>query len=246
MSPRISHHLKTAVTALAIGVVLLAALDWAATAATGKPLLLGRWNEAGHATTLKSTQKGQPALKLKANGGPALAINNTKLVKNLNADKLDGFNAEAFKKNRNRIYQWSVPTHTGGFSQPIPDQAPGSYLAAYSAQLVGAAGDQANPNTISCRIVVSALSGTLVTDKAVVGETTMTSVGTPPALSGTGAVILGAGDHVRFDCSMTRNAQKWSTAAIQPIQVSFLRVDGSDVYGGVLAKPLTLKRSTDR
>ncbi len=240
------HRLKSALIALAVGIVLLAALDWAAAAATGKPLILGKWNEAGQATVLKSTQQGEPALKLKANGGPALTVNNTKLVPKLNADKLDGFDSEAFKKNRNRIYQWSVPGHTGGFSQPLPDQEPGSYLVAYSVQLVGAAGDQANPNSISCRVVISALSGTLVTDKAVIGETTLTSVATPPALSGTGALILGAGDHLRLDCSMTRNNQQWSTAAIQPLQVSLLRVDGSDVYGGVLAKPVALQRSTDR
>ena len=63
----------------------------------------------------------------------------------------------------------------------------------------------------------SGVSGTVTFDKAVIGETTMTSVGTPPALSGSGAILVVAGDSLRLACTMTRNNQHWSTTALQPL-----------------------------
>ena len=55
------RRLTSALTALAVGIVLLTALDWAASAATGHSMVLGRWNQADHTTTLTSTGHG-PAL----------------------------------------------------------------------------------------------------------------------------------------------------------------------------------------
>src|SRR5688500_1779030 len=78
------QKLKSGLTALAVGIVLLAALDWAAAAATGKSLVLGKWNEAGQTTTIKNNGNG-PALDLRADG-PTLAVGNSNRIKKLNAD----------------------------------------------------------------------------------------------------------------------------------------------------------------
>src|SRR5215210_4676969 len=127
------QKLKSGLIALAVGIVLLAALDWAAAAATGRATILGHWNQAGHTTTIKNTGKGA-ALDLRAKGA-ALKVHNGKRIKRLNADKLDGLSSGDFRTNRNTTYQWSVASHTGGFTQAIPAQAPGSYLITFSVQL---------------------------------------------------------------------------------------------------------------
>ncbi len=178
------QKLKSGLVALTVGIVLLTALDWAASAATGRAFVLGRWNQADHTTTLKNTAQG-PALDLRTKKGPALKVNNSKRIKKLNADKLDGLSVEDYKTNRNTIYAWSVASHTGGFTQAIPPQAPGSYLITFDVQLTGAAGDPANPNVINCRIIQSGVSGAVTFTKSVLADTQVTSVGTPPALNGT-------------------------------------------------------------
>jgi hypothetical protein len=136
-----------------------------------------------------------------------------------------------------------VAGHTGGFAQAIPAQAPGSYLVSFSVQLNGAAGDPANPNVINCRIIQNGLSGTVTFQKAILAETTMTSVGTPPALNGTSPVIVAAGDTMVLDCTMTRNNQQWSTTQYQPVMVNLLRTDGSFVYTAPLGKQVALKKT---
>ena len=55
------QRLKSALTALAVGIVLLAALDYAASAATGHGMVLGHWNQADHKTVLKNTKQGGPS-----------------------------------------------------------------------------------------------------------------------------------------------------------------------------------------
>jgi hypothetical protein len=238
------EKLKSGLTALVVGIVLIAALDWAAAAATGRPAILGKWNQADRTTTIKNTAKG-PALDLRAKKGPALKVNNSKRIKKLNADKLDGMSSSDFKTNRNTVYQWTVATHTGGFTQAIPAQAVGSYLINFNVQMNGAAGDPANPNVINCRIVQNGVSGTVAFQKAVLADTQVTSVGTPPALNGTSPLIVAEGDTLALDCTMTRNQQQWSTTQYQPVTVNLLRTDGSFVYVAPLGKTAQLKRSVN-
>ena len=237
------QKIKSGLVALTVGIVLLAALDWAASAATGRAFVLGRWNQADHTTTLKNTAQG-PALDLRSKKGPALKVNNGKRIKKLNADKLDGLTGKSYKANRNTIYAWSVTAHTGGFTQAIPTQAPGSYLITFDVQLAGAAGDPGNPNVINCRIIQNGVSGTVAFQKAVLGEAQVTSVGTPPALNGTSPLIVSEGDSLALSCTMTRNAQQWSTTQYQPVLVNLLRTDGSYVYTAPLGRTATLKKST--
>ena len=235
------QKIKSGLVALTVGIVLLTALDWAASAATGRAFILGKWNQADHTTTLKNTGSGA-ALSLKSRGA-TLKVSNGKRIKNLNADKLDGLTGAEYKTNRNTIYLWSVAQHTGGFTQAIPPQQPGSYLISFSVQLNGAAGDPGNPNVISCRIVQSGLSGAITFTKAVLADTQVTSVGTPPSLNGTSPLIVSPGDSLALDCTMTRNAQQWSTTQFQPVLVNLLRTDGSYVYTAPLGRHVALKKT---
>ena len=236
------QRIKSGLTALAVGIVLLAALDWAAAAATGQSLVLGKWNQADQTTTLKNTKSG-PALDLRAKGA-TLAVGNSKRIKYLNADELDGMSSKDFKTNRNTIYQWTVASHTGGFTQAIPAQEAGSYLITFNVQMNGAAGDAMNPNVINCRVIQNGLSGAVAFQKAILADTTVTSVGTPPALNGTSPLLVAEGDSLALDCTMTRNNQQWSTTQYQPVTVNLLRTDGSYVYAALLGKAVALKKTS--
>jgi hypothetical protein len=66
-------------------------------AATGGNLILGKYNEAGATTTLKSTKGAALALKAKSNS-PVLKVSNSKKIAKLNADKLDGYSSGDFIK----------------------------------------------------------------------------------------------------------------------------------------------------
>jgi len=228
------QRIKSGLTALAVGIVLLAALDWAAAAATGKSLVLGKWNEAGQTTTIKNVGSG-PALDIRAKG-PAIAIHNANRIKNLNADKLDGKDAEDLAASKQTVYVYGATSRVGGFTQNLPAQPAGSYLVAYSAQFVGAAGSLASPNTVTCHITVSSVSGTTATTKAVLAEAQVASVESPPAVSGVGTLGLVAGDQVALVCTMSRPNQQWSTSTLQPIQVTFLHTDGTDVVSAPLGR----------
>ena len=137
------QRIKSGLTALAVGIVLLAALDWAAAAATGQSLVLGKWNQADQTTTIKNVGSG-PALDIRAKG-PAIAVHNANRIKNLNADKLDGKDAEDLAASKQTVYVYGATSRVGGFTQNLPAQPAGSYLVAYSAQFVGAAGSLGQP-----------------------------------------------------------------------------------------------------
>ena len=229
------RRLTSALTALAVGIVLLTALDWAASAATGHSMVLGRWNQADHTTTLRSTGHG-PALTLKARKGPALAVNNGKRVQHLNADRVDGKDAADLAATKQNVYIYSATGRVGGFTQPLPTQAPGGYLVAYSAQFVGAAGTTASPNTVTCHIVVSRPSGAGSVVVGIVAEGQVSSVESPPAVSGTGSLVVGATDQLALSCTMSRPNQQWSTSALQPIEVTLLHTDGTHVLGAPLGR----------
>ena len=228
------QRIKSGLTALAVGIVLLAALDWAAAAATGQSMVLGKWNQADRTTTIKNVGSG-PALDIRAKG-PAFAVHNTNRIKNLNADKLDGKDAASLAASKQTVYVYGATSRVGGFTQNLPAQPEGSYLVAYSAQFVGAAGSLANPNTVTCHITVSTVAGTTATTKAVLAEAQVASVESPPAVSGVGTLGLVAGDQVALVCTMSRPNQQWSTSALQPIQVTFLHTDGITAVSAPLGR----------
>ncbi|MBF4768719.1 hypothetical protein ISU10_13185 [Nocardioides agariphilus] len=223
------QKLKSGLIALAVGIVLVAALDWAAAAATGRSMILGQWNQADHSTTLKNTKSG-PALDLRASG-PALKVSNGKKIAKLNADQLDGLDSTDLQSNRNVTYQWSATNHTGGFTQAIPDQPAGSYVISFSLQMNGAQGTEADPNVINCRIDQTTTVG-IDTLKARLADTQLPSIDTIPTLNGSNPVVLATGDKLTLACTMTRNGLSWTTPVTQPITVNLLRVDGSTVTMG--------------
>jgi hypothetical protein len=82
--------------ALAVTIALLAPLgaDTVAFAATGHSLVAGKLNSSSTPTVVKNTGKG-PALVLRSKGrSPSLGVSSERLVKRLNADRLDGQHAE--------------------------------------------------------------------------------------------------------------------------------------------------------
>lgn len=88
------HRLKTLASALVVAIVVVAALDYTASAATGGKFILGHLNKAGKQTVLKRTKPG-PALGLttKSASNAPFTTNATGKVANLNADKLDGYDS---------------------------------------------------------------------------------------------------------------------------------------------------------
>src|SRR5687768_14784111 len=86
---------KSVLSTLAVGLMLVVGIDYVSYAATGKSMVLGKANEASKVTALKRTTPG-PALKLTVKPGSApLAVNSTGKVAKLNADRLDGLDAAA-------------------------------------------------------------------------------------------------------------------------------------------------------
>jgi hypothetical protein len=67
-----------------------------AVAATGGKFILGQSNTAGGTSTL--TAKHGSALSLRSTGAPALKVNTSRLVPNLNADRLDGLSSTSFAR----------------------------------------------------------------------------------------------------------------------------------------------------
>jgi hypothetical protein len=89
---RLSHSM-VALAVLTLGLTLgLASVGWAA---NGKALLLGETNTATLPTKVTNSGSG-PALQLEAASGPALAVNTTAVVPKLNADQVDGLDADTF------------------------------------------------------------------------------------------------------------------------------------------------------
>jgi hypothetical protein len=125
------RHIKTAAMALIVGLVLLMATDYVAMAATGKPFLLGKVNKASKTTSVKSASG--PALKLSTVAGqPPLLVNRNTVVKNFNADLLDGKTASQFGI-RSKVYAAQIQAiNTNFFSVKTPSIAAGNYVVTLS------------------------------------------------------------------------------------------------------------------
>ncbi|MGC4110790.1 MAG: hypothetical protein QM747_10280 [Nocardioides sp.] len=115
---------------------LVGAANLGAYAASGNPLLLGRQNHASATTALATTGRA-PALSLHSSSkAPPLAVSSGKLVKHLNADRLDGKSATDLGT---RAYVYRLPNGPSGASLVLPP--PGTYLLSVSVTLNGANAD---------------------------------------------------------------------------------------------------------
>ncbi len=74
---------------LAVVFALIVGMASTALGANGKPFLLGKRNVASAVSSIVKRGAG-PALRLGVGSGPPLAVNSSKQVANLNADKVDG------------------------------------------------------------------------------------------------------------------------------------------------------------
>ena len=130
-----SARRTTLVIALA-GVALMAATEIGAYAATGQPLLLGRSNRADAPTTLSSTSG--PALRLGSGpDAPPLAVESRRRVTRLNADRVDGFEAESLRTRVYRFTEDRVNQPLNVWSQWSLDGIPdGTYLLSWDVNVL--------------------------------------------------------------------------------------------------------------
>jgi hypothetical protein len=83
-------RLRSALAVVAASALLVTGVATVSEAAgAAKSVLLGKNNKAKKTTKI-TNKKAKPALALKSKSGPALSVNTDALVKNLNADLLDG------------------------------------------------------------------------------------------------------------------------------------------------------------
>ncbi len=128
-SQPVLQRARTGLAVIGAAALLIGGIDVAAEGAKGvKPLLLGGKNKAAK-TTKVSSKKG-PALSLKAKKGPALAVNSTDLVKNLNADTVDGKDASTLVPTTTRYVVGAPHTVPGSYFFQITLQ-PGTYQLAF-------------------------------------------------------------------------------------------------------------------
>jgi hypothetical protein len=99
-SSQLSFFAAGAVTALLLG-------GGTAVAATGGSFILGRSNAETTTSTLTNSRGTALALNAKA-GTPALRVNNTVKVPNLNADTVDGLNSTAFARAGGRTGSFDI------------------------------------------------------------------------------------------------------------------------------------------
>lgn len=96
---------RATVFLVGLAVILALVVGVASTAfgANGNPFLLGKNNVATAVSTLVKRGAG-PALKLQVGSGPPLAVNSSKKVANLNADRLDSLDSPSFAGSGNSVY----------------------------------------------------------------------------------------------------------------------------------------------
>jgi hypothetical protein len=137
-------QLRSALAVLGAATLLVGGVQLVATAATGGPLVLGASNTASKTTTLKTTGN-KAALKLKSKKGkPALAVSNKALIKNLNADLIDGKSLEQLAPT---VYRHTVYTPGGmvsGSAQFVSTSTipAGTYRASVSGLMATSTGEQ--------------------------------------------------------------------------------------------------------
>lgn len=85
-------------SAVGLGLTFVYGLDYAAMAATGDSVILGRFNTADAQTTLSRSTAGATLALNSQPGSAPLKVNSPVKVANLNADKLDGLDSSEFAR----------------------------------------------------------------------------------------------------------------------------------------------------
>jgi hypothetical protein len=201
------RRIKTLASALVVALVVIASLDYTASAATGHSFVLGKINKANKVTALKRTTAG-PALQLATTSTAAapLTVNGRGKVANLNADRLDGMDSSALR-TRSHVWRSSFSSKQGvSFTLPVPA---GTYLVNYSGIFAGIG---ASP--IQCFITEKIGSGERYTGY----ESSNDPGGSyDPAMSGMGLVTKTATGSIRVSCDA--GATAFSTDAQSPLEI---------------------------
>jgi hypothetical protein len=109
---------------------LVGAANLGAYAASGRPLLLGGHNSSPVTTTVTDTGSG-PALTLRTSAkAPPLAVSSSKVVKHLNADRVDGLRAADLGAE---AFTYLLPNGPTQAALKLPPR--GTYLVTISAEL---------------------------------------------------------------------------------------------------------------
>lgn len=207
------------VTILLAAALLVGAANLGAFAATGGPLLLGKSNTASKTTTLKTTGS-KPALSLKSKAGKApLKVSNTTKVAKLNADLVDGLDADALKTT-SRVYDLAVSGATQDYvTFSLPGLAPGRYEASYAVS----AGTDGAATAFGCFLIKGAFGDPSV--QLSVGALGDTVSGSLWFVGGSGYVDTRAGAH-RLVCQRIGGTITTIPASPQyTATISFTRLD---------------------
>jgi hypothetical protein len=209
--------LNRTLAVLGAALVLAVVANGVAVAATGQGFVLGRHNAANKATTLARTTSG-PALQVRtaSTANAPFIVNGRGRVANLNADKVDGLDAERLR-HQVLSFEISPAGFTGSsFAMTLPLPA-GRYAASYTATFDGIAG------YTFCWLEQSRETGDPeVQQKKVLGEDIYQGDNLA-ALNGNGVVTVAADTEVSLVCQSDQGDLQWS--ATQPVQVHALRID---------------------
>jgi hypothetical protein len=203
------RHLKTLVSAILVALVVVAAVDYTASAATGRPFLLGKLNKANQQTTLKRTTPGT-ALKVvtKSAGNAPFAVNGTGTVTNLSADKIDGIDSSALGT---RSYVWRMAvSHLSSAQYRLP-LANGSYLVSYSNYF----GTLADNQSAECWVLEHG-ADSRYTGYSSVRNAPVTGLAWSPALSGSGLVTKTSANEIIVGCNASA---QYTTPVDTPLEI---------------------------
>lgn len=232
------RRLKTVVSALAIGLMLVTSLDYMAYAATGHSVLLGKINKSRKTTTFQSTTSA-PAVKLLSKGAP-FAVGNNKMVKNLNADMLDGLHATSLLTTKASVLRYDVDTTAattpGLLLIDISAQVGTGKPALVSYSLANRVSNSSGTSNYDQTCLVANLKNYPLTAPSDVGNVGLVSdltqlPGEYIANNASGVWAGQVGFHTYMLCSTGNpggfQTQPASTGARVPMDISVTRLDGA-------------------
>lgn len=218
-------RIKSVLTPIFVAFMLVVGVDYAAFAATGQSLLLGRNNSANTLTTLERTTTG-PALKIVTKSGASapLSVNGKGKVANLNADRLDGLDGATLQSKA-----WTVTATAENeldqFTLPISVPA-GRYLFAYAVPMGGLTDTNAE-----CFLQIE-------DDTNFAGQVNIPIINGPSmgiAISGSAVLTVPAGKKVNLECA---SGGPFVMGASNPAQLSAVRLDKVVSLGNVALVPV--------
>jgi hypothetical protein len=230
-SHSVRDRLRSGLAVLGVAGLLLGGVTIASEAAgSAKPLLLGKSNKAKKTTKL-TTKKGV-ALALKSKKGPALSVNTTDLIANLNADSVDS-------KGLDQLEPTTYTTTLGarnqaGAATPFATQTTtlpaGIYEAHFNGFFSSGAGDFNTCLVLDLTRLIADPSNVepiFVADEASDGDTYMEA---------TGLATVTAGNRLVFYCEIDT-----ASTFLVPMTFTLKKLDRTATVPGV--GPTTIPKS---